>query len=90
MATQIPITRDGILLALDSEEAGYLLDLLSAHVGGTLTINDAPLGRVRKALEGADVRRLYPEVAGSGVQGTGAFYPAMSRYAVLNLPTREV
>lgn len=45
------------VLELDEEEAGYLKDLLAAHVGGTLTTDRQPLGRIRVALE--DVPRLH-------------------------------
>lgn len=48
-----------VKLELDSEEAGYLFDLLYAHVGGPLTLRDFPLGRIREALDDAGVTRLY-------------------------------
>lgn len=47
----------GVTLDLDPEEAGYLIDLLSAHVGGSLTTNAQPLGRIRAALVAAGVTR---------------------------------
>lgn len=70
-------TNPVITLTLDEEEAGYLLDLLSAHVGGSLTRDHAPLARIRLALNDAEVERLralnYNQ--GYGVQAT--------RYAIL-------
>lgn len=60
---------------LDAEEAGYLLELLMAHVGGTLTLEGQPLGNIRVALEEADVERIEAE----NYQGAGSW----SRYAAL-------
>jgi len=45
------------VLTLDAEEAGYLKDLLSAHIAGGMTSGVQPLGRIRVAL--ADVERMY-------------------------------
>ena len=64
-----------VTLKLDAEEAGYLLDLLSAHVGGNLCLEDEPLGRIRIALEGVAVRRLYAV----NKQRTGSRYAALYR-----------
>lgn len=51
--------KKAVALILDTEEAGYLLDLLDAHVGGGLTQDEEPLGRIRAALVDSGVRRLY-------------------------------
>lgn len=48
----------GYTLTLNPEEAGYLLDLLSAHVSGPLTMTTDPLGAIRVALAQAGVKRL--------------------------------
>lgn len=48
-----------IKLQLDEKEAGYLLDLLSGYVAGDLARDPAPLGRIRLALEDAEVERYY-------------------------------
>jgi hypothetical protein len=48
-----------VTLELNGEEAGYLLDLLSAHVGGPLTLEREPLGSIRVALAEAGVERRY-------------------------------
>lgn len=47
-----------IQLKLSAEEAGYLLDALWAHLGGTLATDREPLGRIRIALDSAGVKRL--------------------------------
>ena len=52
------VVTETIVLTLDAQEAGYLLDLLSAHVGGSLTTSDQPLGRIRSALHSAKVKRI--------------------------------
>lgn len=41
-----------LVLRLDEEEAGYLYDLLKAHVAGPL-VHGGALGRIGKALEAA-------------------------------------
>ena len=51
----ITVTR--VTLTLDTEEAGYLLDLLLHHVAGHLTSDDEPLGSIRVALETSGVER---------------------------------
>ena len=61
-------------LTLSPEEAGYLLDLLSAHVGGELTYDDNPLGAIRMALRDAEVERKY-----------AARKDSLGPYAVLDL-----
>lgn len=50
----------GYVLHLDVDEAGYLVDLLNGHIGGTIAIDTEPLGRIRLALDNAEVKRLYP------------------------------
>lgn len=57
------VQRNRIALLLDDHEAGYLLDLLQGHVGGTLTLDYEPLGRIRQALNAANVTRLYANVS---------------------------
>lgn len=47
-----------IPLMIDREAAGYLIDLLNAHVAGKATCHGEPLGRVRQAL---DVLRYYSD-----------------------------
>lgn len=47
-----------VTLAMDEEEAGYLLDALSAHLAGSLVNSNNPLGKVRMALEEAKVQRI--------------------------------
>ena len=53
-------------LELDGEEAGFLLDLLGAHVGGTLVSGGQPLGRVLDKLEHQGVLRFYAKNFASG------------------------
>lgn len=55
------VSATSVTLTLDTEEAGYLLDLLTSHVAGHLTLDEAPLGRVREALEvsGVAVKRAH-------------------------------
>ena len=55
-------------LTLSAEEAGYLLDLLTAHVGGELTLDREPLGAIRLALKDAGVSRKYAHNAAGGVR----------------------
>jgi len=57
MASNFPIGNGKHVLFLDAEEAGFLKDLLCAHVAGRLTLDAEPLGRIRKALMGVN-RRL--------------------------------
>lgn len=72
------VQRNRIALLLDDHEAGYLLDLLQGHVGGTLTLDYEPLGRIRQALNAASVKRLYPNRSDQyGAHG----------YAVLDSPS---
>jgi hypothetical protein len=48
-----------IVLELDEEEAGYLLDLLLAHVAGPLVTNPhQPLWRVHTAMREARAKRI--------------------------------
>ncbi len=56
------------ILIMDDAEAGYLKDLLTAHVSGLLTVRDAPLARVRKALAPVSrfVARRSPEYGNGG------------------------
>jgi hypothetical protein len=49
-----------VVLVLDAEEAGFLLHLLRAGVGGSLVNTYAPLARVGVALMRAGVKRRYP------------------------------
>lgn len=51
MADILNIGNGRVALFLDAEEAGYLKDLLRAHVGGTLTTRMQPLARIRMALK---------------------------------------
>jgi hypothetical protein len=39
-----------VSIKIDKEAAGYLVDLLSGHVGGRATLDTEPLGRIRLAL----------------------------------------
>ncbi len=48
-----------VTLTLDEDEAGYLLDMLSAHVAGSLINDHEPLGRIRNALKDANAVRKY-------------------------------
>ena len=57
VVSETVITR--VQLTLNAEEAGYLLDLLTAHVGGELTEPSGPLGNILGALKGAKVKRIY-------------------------------
>lgn len=68
MADILPVGNGKQILFLDSEEAGFLKDLLMCHVAGTLTTGDEPLARVRKALAPVDRRlsRKSPEYGHSG------------------------
>lgn len=56
----------GVVLTLDKEEAGYLLDMLLAHVGGELTFDGEPLGRIREALKESGIKRLHAKNTNSG------------------------
>lgn len=60
---------------MDVEEAGYLLELLMAHVGGTLMLEGQPLGNIRIALEEAGVERIEAE----NYQRVGFQYAALRR-----------
>lgn len=50
-----------VTLLLDSEEAGYLLNALTEHLGGVLLTKDAPLGRIRSALQEAGVKEVHAD-----------------------------
>ena len=70
----------GVNLDLDPIEAGCLLDLLMAHVGGPATKDREPLGRIRVALLQAEVQRAKMENTNR--------YKVADRYhsATVNLP----
>jgi hypothetical protein len=55
-ATKAEVTT--VTLELDEEEAGYLRDLLFAHVAGSLINPGQPLGRISRALAAAEVKRI--------------------------------
>jgi hypothetical protein len=68
MASASKETTTVVTLTLDVEESGYLLNLLTAHVGGRLTIGSQPLGRISAVLEDAGVEGIRAYNAnGSGV-----------------------
>lgn len=48
-----------VKLTLTGHEAGALLDVLSAHVGGLATCDEEVLGRIRVALKSTEVERVY-------------------------------
>lgn len=54
-AWRVQPVKPGFRLNLDADEAGYLKELLLAHVAGALTFPGEPLGRILEALEGANV-----------------------------------
>jgi len=61
METSPPVTIPGVTmvtLTLDEQEAGYLLELLHAHVAGSLASTGRPLDRIRVALKAVNVTRL--------------------------------
>lgn len=72
-------TNPVITLTLDEEEAGYLLDLLSDHVGGSLTLDLAPLGRIRLALNDAEVERLYAFNSNQGYGTRNVTYAVLEK-----------
>lgn len=46
-------------LTMDPEEAGYLYDLMMAHVAGDLVDHHEPLGRIITALNHSSIQRIY-------------------------------
>lgn len=66
-------TSPKVTLTLDTEEAGYLIDLLAAHVGGSLLDASEPLGRIRQALRAAGVERRHAVARPNG-QSYAAIY----------------
>lgn len=63
-------------LAMDKEEAGYLLDLLHGHVAGDLAHGTGALARVRVALQGARVERRHAYAARTGLSYAALFTTA--------------
>lgn len=57
MASILPVGNGSQILLLDAGEAGFLKDVLNAHVAGSLTVGDAPLARIREALAPVNRRR---------------------------------
>lgn len=47
-----------VTLVMDEEEAGYLLDVLTRHLAGTLVGETRPLGSIRLALKAAQVQQI--------------------------------
>lgn len=72
-------TNPVITLTLDEEEAGYLLDLLSAHIGGGLTRDLAPLGRIRLALNDAEVERVHAFNSNQGYGTRNVTYAVLEK-----------
>lgn len=74
MAEILEIGKGKVALFMDAEEAGYLRDLLNAHVGGRLTVANGALNRIRRALATVP-RRLARKHKDYGMHGHAVLDP---------------
>jgi hypothetical protein len=74
MADILEMGKGKYALFLDAEEAGYLKDVMRAHVAGTLTTHNNPLARIRRALTSVP-RRLAQRSGMSYVQPYAVLEP---------------